>query len=93
MKTFVDPRCDPFMEAFSNVTVMTDYCKFTDCKEMSILESWNKLNEKYQFDYLYIDKDTFGKNLLTCLNMEKDPPETLFENDGVAILQLRNQLK
>lgn len=92
MKTFVDPRCDPFMEAFSNVTVMTDYCKFTDCKEMSILESWNKLNEKYQFDYLYIDKDTFGKNLLTCLNMEKDPPKTLFENDGVAILQLKNHL-
>ena len=85
IKTFVDPRCDPFMEAFSNVSIATDYFTARDVGETTCYEAFMKLHEKYNFEYAMIQKDGIGRNVI---EMMKEKNETiLLENDGYTLFK------
>ena len=73
------------MEAFSNVSIVTDYFTARDVGETTCYEAFMKLHEKYEFEYAMIQKDGIGRNVI---EMMKEKGETvLLENDGYTLFE------
>lgn len=87
IKTFVDPRCDPFMESFSDSSSLTDYFTFTDAKDSTRDVTWNILNEKYDFEYAVLDMKNQSDRELRQI-FERSQNTVLFENEGASVFKL-----
>ncbi|WP_373262090.1 hypothetical protein [Hungatella hathewayi] len=89
IKTFVDPRCDPFMEDFSDSTSLFDYFTYFDANDTTQYEAWEKLNDKYDFDYILLDLENHYDRELNQL-FKYNNYKILYENEKSIIYSSEN---
>ena len=87
VKVFIDARTDPYMEFFSDNDSLRDYFDSTEPEGMTAYEGWEKLNEKYKFEYAVFTKDnTKDRDLVDGLKNHNY--ELLFEDDNSAFFKI-----
>ena len=91
IKTFVDPRCDPFMEEFSSGnTSMYDYCVASDAKKTTKYLAWKEMQDKYKFDYGIFNKSmAVDRELIESLKLREN--EVLVDNEGYTLINLTKE--
>lgn len=88
IKTFIDPRCDPFIEDFSNTTSLRDYFTYLDAKDTSRYEAWTILRDKYSFKYALLDlTNNTDRELSQWLKIKGE--KVLYENKKSVLYQLK----
>ena len=88
IKTFVDPRCDPFMEGFSDTTSLYDYCVASDAKKTTKYEAFKEMSEKYDFEYALTNK-SYPTDREVIKGLKDDDCEVLVENDKYALIKIK----
>lgn len=92
IKTFLDPRCDPFLEAFSDNNSMYDYCVAQDAVDTTRYEAWEKLNEKYNFEYCIFNKKV-PTSMEASHRLKEDGHKALVENEKYVLIELNKESK
>ncbi len=87
IKTFIDARCDPYMEFFSNNNSLQDLIDALNTSERTRYEAWMALKEKYRFEYALLDLEE-SVNIELADDMKREGFPLLFENDKVALFQV-----
>jgi hypothetical protein len=88
VKTFIDPRCDPFIEDFSETKSLTDYFTYIDAKDTTRYEAWTTLKDKYNFEYALLDlTNKTDRELNQWLKIKGS--KILYENEKSVLYQLK----
>ncbi len=89
VKTFIDPRCDPFVDYFSKGNnSLNDYLQLMNNHPY---QEFSKLRDKYDLQYAIFDKDYTTEYNLWQLSV-KDGAEELISNERYVLLELPDEI-